>query len=206
MASVEVKSDSTCVKHSIDCYDDMMNKPSISHPLGVYHQIGQLDQAEIYIKDKALPIYEKHLGKHPYTATAWNSLGVVYQKMGRFSSAKEYLMKGLKLREELLGDHGDTMRSLHALGSFTVECARRMKTADRMSSLQDAKNYFKKAGEIGLRAIGHMEDTAGSFKEVADICRTLGETEEAERYDKKVCEIMRKFDEVRKGIVSKTIV
>ena len=125
--------------------------------------------------------------------------------MNNVKDAKQYLLKALQLRRELLGDHEDTMRSLHALGSLLLQCASAAKPKEKVDLLQEARSYFEEAGEMGLRAIGHMEDTAGSFREVANTCRLLGKLEEAKLYQAKADKILRKFYDVKKGIVSGTL-
>ena len=144
----------------------------------MHHSRGRRDdlkKAEELLRDEVLPVYGSCLGKHPFLATGMNCLGVVLRKMNSKEESLENLRDAYKVRKELLGDHEDTARSLHALGVWHQEVEK---------DLPKAKKHLKKAAEMCLRAIGETEDTAGSFKELSKTCKKLGQIEEAEEFQK----------------------
>ena len=67
-------------------------------------------------EEKTLPIYEKKLGEHPFTATIYNNISNNFFALGEFDQAKPYSELALKIRLKLLNDHMDTAKSLFDLG------------------------------------------------------------------------------------------
>ena len=76
---------------------------------------GNHEQAIKVRERKTLPIYEKTLGDHPFTATILNSLSNNYFAQGKYITAKKYSEEALEIRLELLKDHRDTAKSLFDL-------------------------------------------------------------------------------------------
>ena len=73
------------------------------------------EQAIKVREEQTLPIYEKTLGDHPFTATILNSLSNNYYALGKYNVAEQYSKEALKIRLELLKDHRDTAKSLFDL-------------------------------------------------------------------------------------------
>ena len=76
---------------------------------------GNHEQAIKVREEQTLPIYEKTLSDHPFTATILNSLSNNYYALGKYNVAEQYSKKALKIRLELLKDHRDTAKSLFDL-------------------------------------------------------------------------------------------
>ena len=67
-------------------------------------------------KEHVLEIYRERLGDHPFTATILNSMSNNHRDLGEFEAAEEYAREALRIRQELLADHRDTVKSLFDLG------------------------------------------------------------------------------------------
>lgn len=63
-----------------------------------------------------LPVYEKILGDHPFTATTLNWIGNSYHALGNYDNAIRYNRISLSIRKQMLGEHQETARSLYDLG------------------------------------------------------------------------------------------
>ena len=73
------------------------------------------EQAIKVREEQTLPIYEKTLGDHPFTATILNSLSNNYYALGEYNTAERYSKEALEIRLELLKDHRDTAKSFFDL-------------------------------------------------------------------------------------------
>ena len=69
-----------------------------------------------------MPVYERELGEHPWTATLFYWIGFSYMALAKDSQgdyadkAKRKLEKALEIQTKLLGNHLDTARSHVRLG------------------------------------------------------------------------------------------
>ena len=72
-------------------------------------------------KEQTLPIYEKKLGEHPFTATIYNILSKNFCALVEFDQAKPYSEIALEIRRKLLNEHMDTAKSLFDLGMVHKE-------------------------------------------------------------------------------------
>ena len=72
-------------------------------------------------KEQTLPIYEKKLGEHPFTATIYNILSNNFCALVEFDQAKPYSEIALEIRRKLLNEHMDTAKSLFDLGMVHKE-------------------------------------------------------------------------------------
>ena len=158
------------------------------------------------MKKRVRPVYQKVLNKHPFTAAGNNCLGVVLRKLGdrHFDEASKYLLEGLQVRQNLLGNHPDTMRSLHELALWNIQKAhnerKKGKSGDRY--FEKAKGRLKSAVQMAVEGIGEpcMEDTAESLLKLAEVCRSLGQTVDSEKYEREGQVILKKTKTMRKCI------
>lgn len=72
-----------------------------------------LQNAVEYRTRKTLKIYRVKLGDHPFTATILNNLSKNYRALGKFQDAQRCSQEGLKIRNEVLGEHMETALSLY---------------------------------------------------------------------------------------------
>ena len=175
---------------------------------GAYHQIGMLKEAETILREQVCPVYERSLGKHPFTATGSNCLGTILRKNGDkqfVSESLDCLRNALKFREELLGNHPDTARSYHELALWNCQQAsnERKKGKNGEKFLEKAKRQLRRAIQIGVEVIGHTEDTAGSLQKLAEVCSSSGQDEEADKYNKQSEDIFKKFQKSRGKVADK---
>ena len=66
--------------------------------------------------DSVLPVYERILGDHPFVATTLNWIANSHHALGDYDNAITYTSRALKIREQLLGHHQETAKSLYDLG------------------------------------------------------------------------------------------
>ena len=173
---------------------------------GACHQVGNLEEAELIMKKRVRPVYQKVLNKHPFTAAGNNCLGIVLRKLGgrHFDEASKYLLEGLQVRQNLLGNHPDTMRSLHQLALWNIQKAhnerKNGKSGDRY--FEKAKGRLKSAVQMAVEGMGEpcMEDTAESLLKLAEVCRSLGQTEDSDKYEREGQVILKKTKTMRKCI------
>ncbi|CAH3038737.1 unnamed protein product [Pocillopora meandrina] len=90
--------------------------------LGIsYRLCGDHQKAIAIWKENTLPVYEKQLGDHPWTASILSYIADSYKSLAAKGSernerdyidqAEKYLRKAQELRKRLLGHHQDTARS-----------------------------------------------------------------------------------------------
>ena len=77
---------------------------------------GKHQEAIAVGEQQTLPVYQKVLGDHPFTATILSNLSNNYYALGEYDIAKQYSEEALKIRRELLEDHRETAKSLFDLG------------------------------------------------------------------------------------------
>ena len=63
-----------------------------------------------------LPVYVSILGDHPFLATTLSWIANSYQALGDYDNAIEFTRQALEIREQLLGHHQETARSMYDLG------------------------------------------------------------------------------------------
>ena len=86
-----------------------------------YRLCGDHQKAIAIWKENTLPVYEKQLGDHPWTASILSYIADSYKSLAAKGSerneqdyidqAEKYLRKAQELRKKLLGHHQDTARS-----------------------------------------------------------------------------------------------
>ena len=108
------------------------------------------------------------------TATSYNNVGLSYGNLGDEKTALEYLLKALKIREEVLGEkHPDTATSYNNVGcSYS-------KLGDEKTALE----YLLKALKIREEVLGEKHpDTAQSYNNVGCSYSKLGDVKTALEY------------------------
>ena len=143
-----------------------------------------------------LPIYEKFLGDHPFTATTLNCIGESHHTLGNYSEAIEFTYRALKIREALLGRHQETAQSHFHLG----------KALSAKGELEQALKHLRAAADMQEQVLDTHEETVMSHSEIATVLEVLGRKEEAEKEMKRVEEFSRKLQSPLDGILSKSTV
>ena len=76
-------------------------------------------------EEETLPVYERELGEHPWTASILYFIATSYKILAKRESSGDYADKGktkimaaLEMQEKLLGIHLDTARSHVCLGAI----------------------------------------------------------------------------------------
>ena len=134
---------------------------------------------------KALNIYEKVLGKdHPYTATSYNHVGLVYSDMGDYPKALEFYTKALDIREKVLGkDHPDTASSYNGIGTVY----------NAMGDYPKALEFYTKALNIDEKVLGKDHpDTANSYNNIGYVYGNMGDYAKALEFHTKALSIKEK--------------
>ena len=106
------------------------------------------EQAIMVREEQTLPIYEKTLGDHPFTATILNSLSNNYYALGKYNVAEQYSKKALEIRLELLKDHRDTAKSL-----FDLAMVHKMK-----EELEPAKDCLERCEAMQKKILDEGND------------------------------------------------
>ena len=70
----------------------------------------------IETRQRALAIYQRVLGDHPFTATILNYIGNNYYALREYPQAIAHISQALEIRQIFLGNHLDTAKSLFDLG------------------------------------------------------------------------------------------
>ena len=77
----------------------------------IYGHQKKYEEAEKHCM-KALGIYRKEFGKHPFVATTMNYLAETYQKLGNAQKSSKFSLIAKNLSRSILGEHLDTARFL----------------------------------------------------------------------------------------------
>ena len=139
-----------------------------------------LDKYAYY--DKALeicniliPMCEQAIGlEHPFTATAYNSIGLVYSKKGDDDKALEYYQKAKTIREKVLGhEHPDTATTYNNIGSVYSQ------RGDDDKALE----YYLKSVAIKEKVLGlEHPSTATTYNNIGCVYSQMGDDDKALEY------------------------
>ncbi|EDO34625.1 predicted protein [Nematostella vectensis] len=135
--------------------------------------------------EKVLPVYLRHLGDHPYTATLMDDMGTAYTALGDYVNAHGCLQEALRMRIKALGDHHETARSYHDLGVVLVARCR----------YNEALAAFREALRIQEKVLGAHQETVRSHHEIARVLNILGRDGEALAEDKRAAEAEEQAEE-----------
>ncbi|HEX8682946.1 MAG TPA: tetratricopeptide repeat protein [Ardenticatenaceae bacterium] len=119
---------------------------ALCHEYGCHlHFLGDSVRGRTYI-EQAVAIREAILGpRHPSTAAALDTLGIVLQALGEYPAARTRFEQALAIREQTLGgDHYETVQSLNNLGLLL----------QRQGEYRAAQQYLERAIKIWKRTLG----------------------------------------------------
>ncbi|PFX26557.1 uncharacterized protein LOC111328795 [Stylophora pistillata] len=131
-----------------------------------------------------LPVYEKNLGNHPFTATILNCIGNSYHALGDYDNAIKYVIQLVKIRKQLLGHHQETARSLYDLGVAYSE----------KNDFERALEYLKEAANLQLEVLDTYDELIHTHQTMSIVLRCLGRNEEAEEEMTRAEESAKKLD------------
>ena len=146
----------------------------LANVVGIYNQLGAYNYGRIAftesqrLYEKALPIYQKVLGKeHSHVATVYNNLGSVLRDMDKFDLAQEKFEQALEIDIKANGpNHPDVATSLNNLGGVL----------GIMGDLAGAKKKHEQALKIRLKKLGEDHpDTATSFSNLGSVLLDMGD-------------------------------
>ncbi|XP_022789027.1 uncharacterized protein LOC111328789 isoform X2 [Stylophora pistillata] len=131
-----------------------------------------------------LPVYEKNLGDHPFTATTINWIGNSYHALGDYDNAIKYIGKSVEMRAKLLGPHQETARSLYDLGvAFTAK-----------QNYETALKYLEEAVGLQEEVLDTYDELIYTHQAMSIALLGLGRIEEAEEEMKRSVECAKKLD------------
>ena len=142
------------------------------------------DFIRLYIADynKALGYYSRMLRglqsslgeNHPDVATAYNRIGIIYEKVGQYDQSLEYNNKALAIRLAVLGEsHPDVAESYNNLSNIYYNKA----------EYAQALEYQLQALTIFKSTYGELHpNVATCYNNVGFICFTVGDFEHAMEY------------------------
>ncbi|XP_028518370.1 uncharacterized protein LOC110250372 [Exaiptasia diaphana] len=140
----------------------------------------QIRQTEV------LPVYEKHLGCHPFTANAHSHSAHDYLVLGKYEEALKACEKALSYRKRSLGEHSETARSLFEMGRILREQAGQTDPGDKQSKqLEEALRYLREALKMRQNLAFTSKEMAGNHVEMAHVLRSLGREEETKEHEEK---------------------
>ena len=108
-----------------------------------HYTLGDHQKAIDVWEEKALPIYKKQLGEHPWTASIQHFIARSYKALAKpkVDGAVNNSRDALELRKKLLGFHQDTARSHILLSDALVELQNDFKSA--LEELEEALKIQK---------------------------------------------------------------
>jgi len=130
-------------------------------------------KSSILYHEKAAKIYTASYNLEG-AALSYNNLGNVYQQLGQYNDAKEYLEKALFICEESFGEeHANTASIYHSLGNGYLE----------LGQYNKAKEYFVRSLIIILYIFGQEHaDVACSYNNLGNVYQLLGQYNDAKKY------------------------
>lgn len=122
--------------------------------------------------------------EHPYTASSYNNIGIVYNNKGDYDKALEYYFKDLTISEKVLGkDHPHTAGSYNNIGNVY----------DDKGDYDTALEYYLKALIIIEKTFGATHcDTAMSYNNIGNVYVSKGDCDQGLKYYLKALEIREK--------------
>jgi tetratricopeptide (TPR) repeat protein/predicted Ser/Thr protein kinase len=154
----------------------------------VYHEIGQLADAEVCIT-RALQLF-RSLDLPFGIASALNNLGRLEETRGNFREALAYYNESMEVNERL-----DNVRSL-GLGKNNIGVI-----LGTQGQFDEAEKHFLEALEI-RRSIGERQGTAATLTNLGNLYQTQGRYSEAEKYFKEGLLLYRGISNMRNAGVT----
>ena len=130
---------------------------------------------------RLIRLSEETNGQNETTASSYNNIGVVFNRLGDYDKALIYKNKALEIRKEILGEkHADTASSYNNIG-VDYSC---------LKNNDESLKYYNKALEIRKEVLGEKHtDTASSYDNIGVVYNNLGEYDKALEYYLKALEI-----------------
>ena len=127
-------------------------------------------------------------------ATIYSILGNVYSDLRRYSEAKEWCVRALKITKDIYGDHHiGVAASYNNLGNVHTG----------LREYTKAKGYYEKALVIREENYGeHPGDVAASYNNLGIVYRNLGQYSEAKIYCEKTLIITKQIYGEKHGLVA----
>ena len=120
---------------------------------GSYRELGQFDIAEQYLKDAYLKVAVEFGEENASAAVILNSMGMLYEKQGKYERSLDAYKRALNVREAELGeDHPDCMATRHNIAELYITWVNPVK----------ASEYLQKNIEL-------MEQRAEKDKKMAEM-------------------------------------
>ena len=167
-----------------DGEDDLAKLSSLNKQFTELYQAGKFNEA-IPIAQEFLELSEKALGPdHPYTATGFNNLALLYDSLGDYSKAEPHYQRALKIDEKALGpDHPHTATAVSNLALLYHS----------MGNYAKAEPLFQRALKIFEKALGpDHPDTATAFNNLGVLYESMGDYARAEPLYQRALEIRKK--------------
>ncbi|PFX26581.1 Kinesin light chain [Stylophora pistillata] len=134
-----------------------------------------------------LPVYEKILGDHPFTATTLNWIGNSYHALGNYDNAIRYNRISLSIRKQMLGEHQETARSLYDLGvAYSAK-----------EKYETALKFLEKAVNLQEKVLDTQDELIHTHQAMSIALRGLGRTKEAEEEMNRARESAKKADSLQ---------
>lgn len=142
--------------------------------------------------DKALEIYKRLIdigeslygAEHPYTASVYNNIGLVYNNLGRYANSLEYFARALNIFEATLGtNHPHTANAYNNIGIVY----------DVLGQYDGALGYYVKGLEIRKQVLGDWHtDVAMSYNNIGIVYDTIGNYDNALKCHLRALEIYKR--------------
>ena len=127
------------------------------------------------LRKELLRLQEETLGpEHADVARTLNSLGVLYEDLGRKEEAEKHYLRSLAIMEKVLGpEHADVAMTLNNLGVLYSDLGRN----------EEAEKHYLRSLAIYEKVWGpeHVE-VATTLNNLGILCHDLGQYEEAEKH------------------------
>ncbi|XP_020912636.1 uncharacterized protein LOC110250379 [Exaiptasia diaphana] len=146
-------------------------------------------------QSKVLPVYEEHLGRHPFTASALRSLAHNFLALGSYEEALEVCQIALSHRKQLFGEHSETARSLFDMGQILrKQASNSQNPEDKHKRYEDALSCLNDALEMRQHLAPTSVETTQNHQEIAHVLNSLGRDEEARTHEEKASDCSKHID------------
>src|SRR6266571_1204702 len=144
-------------------------------------------------------------GEPAVQAELYETLGSIYQKLGKLDRADSLLRTALAQRRALFGsDHAETAKSLAALGSATVALGQAL---EESGQYQEGIKVLEQAVRLRSAAGGTpTAELAASMRELANTHFYAGHLAVADSLDRLVLALMRKLNGERHPLVAEDLI
>ena len=158
-------------------YDKENHAELLSDYARFLRKYGRLEES-LAICQRLIPLSVFVFGEsHPSMVASYDSIGLVYNDLGDYPRALEFLEKGLAINEQVYGEnHLYTGKSYNHIGLVY----------ENMGDYPQALEYFKKGLAISKRFHGENHpDTAASYNNIGAVYYDMGDYPHALEYSQK---------------------